>query len=109
MNDNILEVKDLSVDFTSYGGAYSVIRNCSYTVKKGEVMAIVGESGSGKSVLTQTTVRLTPGVITGGQILFEGTGKTARTNVPADFAARKYRHARRERPGIGHLRHAPAV
>ena len=73
MNENnILEVKDLCVDFASYGGEYSVIRNCSYTVKKGEVMAIVGESGSGKSVLTQTTVRLTPGVITGGQILFEG-------------------------------------
>ena len=71
-NNNILEVKDLSVDFASYGGEYSVIRNCNYTVKKGEVMAIVGESGSGKSVLTQTTVRLTPGVISSGQILFEG-------------------------------------
>lgn len=71
-NNNILEVKDLCVDFSSYGGEYSVIRNASYTVKKGEVMAIVGESGSGKSVLTQTTVRLTPGIITGGHIMFEG-------------------------------------
>jgi len=72
VNENILEVKDLCVDFASYGGEYSVIRNASYTVKKGEVMAIVGESGSGKSVLTQTTVRLTPGIITNGQIIFNG-------------------------------------
>ena len=84
MNENILEVKDLSVDFSSYGGEYSVIRNCSYTVKKGEVMAIVGESGSGKSVLTQTTVRLTPGIITGGQILFEGKDLASMTEHKLD-------------------------
>lgn len=67
----ILEVKDLRVDFSSYDGDYTVIRGAGYTVNAGEVMAIVGESGSGKSVLTQTTVRLTPGVIKNGQILFE--------------------------------------
>jgi len=77
--NTILEVKDLCVDFASYGGEYSVIRNANYTVKKGEVMAIVGESGSGKSVLTQTTVRLTPGIITNGQILFDGKDLAAMT------------------------------
>ena len=71
-NNNILEVKDLCVDFASHGGTSHVIRNANYTVKKGEVMAIVGESGSGKSVLTQTTVRLTPGIITNGQMIFDG-------------------------------------
>ena len=83
-NNNILEVKDLSVDFASYGGQYSVIRNCTYNVKKGEVMAIVGESGSGKSVLTQTTVRLTPGIITSGQIMFEGKDLAALTEHKLD-------------------------
>ena len=83
-NNNILEVKDLSVDFASYGGQYSVIRNCTYNVKKGEVMAIVGESGSGKSVLTQTTVRLTPGIITSGQIMFEGKDLASLTEHKLD-------------------------
>ncbi len=71
-NTKILEVKDLHVDFLSYGAENHVIRDANYYVNKGEVMAIVGESGSGKSVLTQTTVRLTPGIISQGQILFEG-------------------------------------
>ena len=83
-NNNILEVKDLCVDFASYGGEYSVIRNANYTVKKGEVMAIVGESGSGKSVLTQTIVRLTPGIITNGQILFEGKDLASLTEHKLD-------------------------
>jgi len=68
----ILEVNDLHVDFKTYLGTSHVIRGATYTVNKGEVMAIVGESGSGKSVMTQTTVRLTPGIITKGEILFEG-------------------------------------
>ncbi len=68
----ILEVTDLQVDFSTYHGIFSAVRGASYTVNTSEVMAIVGESGSGKSVLTQTTVRLTPGKISKGRILFEG-------------------------------------
>ncbi len=70
--DTLLTVKDLKVDFHTYKGVVTAIRGASYTVKSGEVMAIVGESGSGKSVLTQSIVRLTSGVITQGQMLFDG-------------------------------------
>jgi len=71
-NKPILQVKDLQVEFASYRGTFSAIRGASYDVRKGEILAIVGESGSGKSVLTQTTLRLTPGKITQGEILFDG-------------------------------------
>lgn len=73
--EKILEVKDLSVSFQTYGGEVQAVRNVSFDLYKGETLAIVGESGSGKSVTTQTIMKLIPmppGHIKNGQILFEG-------------------------------------
>ncbi len=56
-----LDVKDLSVSFRQDGQASS--RRCkgvSFTVGKGETVALVGESGSGKSVTALSTVSLLP-------------------------------------------------
>lgn len=73
MNDIILEVKNLSVSFNTYAGEVKALRNISFSVKKGETLAIVGESGSGKSVAVQTIMRLIPSppcVIKSGEIIF---------------------------------------
>lgn len=73
--EKILEVKDLSVSFQTYGGEVKAVSNVSFDLYKGETLAVVGESGSGKSVMTQTIMKLIPmppGKITGGQILFNG-------------------------------------
>lgn len=73
--EKILEVKDLSVSFQTYGGEVQAVRNVNFDLYKGETLAIVGESGSGKSVTTQTIMKLIPmppGKIKNGQILFEG-------------------------------------
>ena len=75
MNEKILEVKDLSVSFNTYAGEVKALRNISFSVSRGETLAIVGESGSGKSVTVQTVMRLIPmppGEIKSGEILFEG-------------------------------------
>ncbi|CAH1855289.1 ABC transporter ATP-binding protein [Convivina intestini] len=58
MNDTILQVKDLVVDFNTYAGKVQAIRDISFDLKKGETLAIVGESGSGKSVTTKTLMGL---------------------------------------------------
>ena len=74
MNEKILEVKDLSVSFNTYAGEVKALRNISFSVSRGETLAIVGESGSGKSVTVQTVMRLIPmppGEIKSGEILFE--------------------------------------
>ena len=75
MNEKILEVKNLSVSFNTYAGEVKALRNVSFSVAKGETLAIVGESGSGKSVTVQTIMKLIPmppGGIKSGEILFEG-------------------------------------
>lgn len=58
--ENLLEVKNLSVSFKSTAGEIEAVRDVSFELKKGEVLAIVGESGCGKSVLCKTIMGLLP-------------------------------------------------
>jgi oligopeptide transport system ATP-binding protein len=72
----LLEVKNLSVTFSTYLGKVHAIRNISFTIEKGETVAIVGESGCGKSVTAQAIMGLIPyppGRIENGEIIFNGT------------------------------------
>jgi microcin C transport system ATP-binding protein len=50
MSEVLLEVKDLSVAFRQGGKATLAVDRVSFSLKKGETLALVGESGSGKSV-----------------------------------------------------------
>jgi oligopeptide transport system ATP-binding protein len=73
--ENILEVKDLKVSFQTYAGEVQAVRGVSFTLRKGEALAIVGESGCGKSVTAQTIMRLIPSppsIIKSGSIIFDG-------------------------------------
>jgi len=72
----ILQIKDLVVEFQSQGGLVQAVNGISYSVSSGEIVAIVGESGSGKSVSALTILGLVPtppGRIVSGEILFNGT------------------------------------
>ncbi|MFD6220470.1 ABC transporter ATP-binding protein [Nocardia asteroides] len=55
-----LSVSGLSVSFATDAGPVAAVRNVSYEVFPGEVLAIVGESGSGKSVSSRTAIGLLP-------------------------------------------------
>ncbi|WP_027345170.1 ABC transporter ATP-binding protein [Hamadaea tsunoensis] len=69
----ILEVDDLTVDFTRAGTRTAAVRGVSLRVEAGERVGIVGESGSGKSVTAQAVMRLLPTTATvGGSVRFAG-------------------------------------
>ena len=70
----LLEVEDLHVRFETSRGIVRAVEGISYSVNRGEVVAIVGESGCGKSVSALTIMRLLAksGRVTGGRILLEG-------------------------------------
>lgn len=60
MTETVLAVNDLSVSFPSETNTVHAVQNLSYTVRKGEALAIVGESGSGKSVSSLAVMGLLP-------------------------------------------------
>ncbi|HEV7297747.1 MAG TPA: ATP-binding cassette domain-containing protein, partial [Tepidisphaeraceae bacterium] len=71
-HDNVLEVRNLQVEFRSITGVTQAVRGISFDLRRGKTLAIVGESGSGKSVTSYSILRLIqrPGRITGGSITF---------------------------------------
>ncbi|WP_318374360.1 ATP-binding cassette domain-containing protein, partial [Enterobacter sp.] len=54
----VLRVSKLNIRFPDEGGTSHVVRDLSFTLKRGETLAIVGESGSGKSVTALALMRL---------------------------------------------------
>jgi dipeptide transport system ATP-binding protein len=77
--ERILEVKDLHVTFSTYGGTVKAVRGVSFHLNKGETLAIVGESGCGKSVTSNAIMGLIPnppGEISNGEIIFHGQDLT---------------------------------
>ena len=75
----LLEVKNLSVSFDTPRGELQAVRDLSFTLHEGEVLAVVGESGSGKSVLCKAIMKLLrkDARIKGGSILVDGVDITA--------------------------------
>jgi microcin C transport system ATP-binding protein len=74
-NDNLLNVSDLSVVFHQAGRQTVAVDRISFSVKKGEIVALVGESGSGKSVTALSVMKLLPYPAAShpsGTIMFEG-------------------------------------
>lgn len=78
MNEHkpILEVNNLRVSYHTYAGEVKSVRGVSFSLDKGEAIAIVGESGCGKSVTAKSIIGLIKGpqgeIKEGSEILYNG-------------------------------------
>jgi dipeptide transport system ATP-binding protein len=70
----LLDIRDLTVEFSTAHGDFRAVDRLSLTIDKGEVLAIVGESGSGKSVAMLAVMGLLPWTakITADRLTFDG-------------------------------------
>lgn len=71
----LLEVKNLKTQFFTRDGVVKAVDGVSFTLDKGQTLAVVGESGSGKSVTALSLMRLIQepqGKIVEGEVLLDG-------------------------------------
>lgn len=81
-NRNLLEIRNLTVKFSTYKSVVQAIRGLNLQIQKGETLGLVGESGCGKSVTSMSILRLIPippGKISSGEIWFEGENLLAKS------------------------------
>ena len=74
MSPLLLRTEQLTVRYSTQGGAVQAVDNVNFEIDRGDALGVAGESGCGKTTLALTITRLLPsnGRITGGRILFDG-------------------------------------
>jgi len=79
---NVLEVRDLSVEYIMERGTVLAVDEVSFDLAPGEFIGIVGESGCGKSTLLFAIAQLLtpPAAITGGSVTFLGRNMVGLTD-----------------------------
>ena len=84
MDSNLLEIKDLCVQYKTHNGTVYAVNGVNLTLKKGETLGLVGETGAGKTTLINLLMRFYE--VNGGRITIDGipstdlTRKTLRGN-----------------------------
>ncbi|ALX03228.1 peptide ABC transporter ATPase [Aeromicrobium erythreum] len=92
----VLSLSDLSVSFSTDGGRVRAVRDLSFDVAPGEVLAVVGESGSGKSVTARAVLGLLPSTATveGSAVLRSGENPGSSSVRDRELVGRSQRELR---------------
>ena len=75
MSELLLDVKNLSVIYSTEDGVVKALNDASLQLRRGESLGLVGETGAGKTTLARSIMRLIPnppGKITSGEVIYEG-------------------------------------
>jgi len=82
--ENILEIKDLVVEYHTDEAIIHAVTGVDLTVKKGETIGLVGETGAGKTTIARSILRILqtpPAKFCGGEIIFDGEDLTKKTEA----------------------------
>ncbi len=74
-NNNVLEIKDLEIEFLADDVIVHAVNGINLSMKKGETLGLVGETGAGKTTVARTILGILPkpqGKVRNGEIFFEG-------------------------------------
>ena len=74
-NQNLLEIKDLSVQYVTVDGTVHAVENLNLTLKAGETLGLVGETGAGKTTTVKAVMGILPtppAKVPNGEIIFDG-------------------------------------
>ena len=75
MDESLLEIRDLAVEYHTDDDVIYAVNNVNLTVKKGETIGLVGETGAGKTTIAKSILRILPALqarIISGEVFFEG-------------------------------------
>lgn len=75
MNDSLLEVKNLRINYETSDGVVHAVNGIDFSIDEGEALGLVGETGAGKTTTALGIMRLVPdppGRILEGEVLFQG-------------------------------------
>ena len=75
MSENILEIRDLDVEYHTDEAIVHAVNGVNLVVRRGETLGLVGETGAGKTTIARAILRILqtpPAKFCGGEILFEG-------------------------------------
>lgn len=74
MTKELLNIKNLSIDFSTASGVVRAVKNISFNISEAATVGLVGESGSGKSVTSLSIMRLLPPTnskVSSGEIFYK--------------------------------------
>lgn len=72
---NILEVKNLTVEYTSGGNVIHAVNGVSFSLERGKSLGLVGETGAGKTTIAKSIIRVLPSLqakVKTGEIILDG-------------------------------------
>ena len=74
MNENLLEIRNLAVEYHTDDAVIYAVNNINLSVKKGETIGLVGETGAGKTTIAKSVLRILSALqarVISGEILFQ--------------------------------------
>jgi len=89
----VLEVENLSITYAAARGAVKAVNDVSFTLHRGEALALIGESGSGKTTLSLALIRMLvrAAKVTRGRVRYFKNGQTRDVLSLSEREMRRFR------------------